>query len=82
MTVHITPDDEERVRPNEISEKSSDITYLKKDADAEKSPQNKVLNTLKELDTLYKPIMQNNNDPFMEWKLQGKERHKSHSNRG
>ena len=35
MPVHVIPDEGERVRPNEIYEKSSEITYLKKDADAD-----------------------------------------------
>ena len=34
MPVHVIPDKGERVRPKENSENSSDITYLKKDAEA------------------------------------------------
>ena len=37
MPVYVIHDKGERVRPNENSEKSSDITYFKKDAGAETS---------------------------------------------
>ena len=37
MYVHVILDEGERVKPNEISEKSSDLKYLKKNVDAETS---------------------------------------------
>ena len=37
MPIHVIPDGGERVRLNEISGKSSDIMYLKKNADADTS---------------------------------------------
>ena len=52
MPVHVIYDEGERVRPNEISERSSDLTYLKKDADADTSAYDRVLIALKKLDTL------------------------------
>ena len=50
----------------EISEKSSDLTYLKKDADADTSEYDRLLNALKKLDTLYNPKMQKMHDPVIE----------------
>ena len=44
MSVHVILDEVERVMPKEISEKSSDLTYLKKDADADTSVCDRVLN--------------------------------------
>ena len=66
MHVNVIPDDGERVRPNEISENSSDIMYLKKYADSEMSVYNRVLNALKQLDTFYNLEMQNMQDPVIE----------------
>ena len=37
MTVHVIPDEGERVRPKKISKKSSELTYLKKDSDTDMS---------------------------------------------
>ena len=61
------------MRPNEISEKSSEITYLKKDADADTSEYDRVLNTLKKLYTLYNPNMQKMHNSIMEgnYKVKG-----------
>ena len=47
MPVHVIPDEGERVRPNENSEKSSDLIYLKKDIDADTSAYDRVLHSLK-----------------------------------
>ena len=52
MPVHVIPDKVEILRPNDIYEKSSELTYLKKDVDADTSSYNIVLNALKKLDTL------------------------------
>ena len=57
MHMHIIPDEGEKVRQNNISEKSSELTYLKKDTDAETSYYDRVLNSLNKLDTLYNPMM-------------------------
>ena len=51
MPVHLIPDEGERVRPNENSEKSSELTYLKKDSDVDTSAYEILLNALKKLDT-------------------------------
>ena len=66
MPVHVIPDEGERVRPNEISEKSSEPTYLKKNADADTSVYDKVLNTLKKLNILYSTNIQIMHDPVIE----------------
>ena len=58
MPVYVIHDEGERVRPNENSEKSSDLPYLKKYADIDTSAYNRVLNSLKKLDTLYNQTMQ------------------------
>ena len=55
--VHVKPDEGERVRLNENYEKSSEIMYLKKEVDAEKSAYNRLLHALKKLDTLYNPTI-------------------------
>ena len=57
MPVHVIPDEGERVSQNEISEKSSDITYHKKDARTDILVYNRVLNALKKLDTSYNPMI-------------------------
>ena len=49
MTVHVIPDEGERVRSNEIYEKSSELTYLMKDADIDTSEYYRVLNELNKL---------------------------------
>ena len=46
MHVNVIPDEVEIVRPNEISEMSSDLTYRKKDAYTDMSVYNRVLNAL------------------------------------
>ena len=56
ITVHVIPDEGERVRPNEISENSSELTYLKIDADKDTLSYNRVLNALKKLDTSYSSV--------------------------
>ena len=52
MHAHVISDEGERVNPNESYEKSSELTYLKKNVDAEMSLYDRVLNALKKLDTL------------------------------
>ena len=52
MPVHVTPDEGESVIPDKFSEKSSELTYLKKYAYAYTSAYDRVLNALKKLDTL------------------------------
>ena len=66
IPVHVIPDEGERVRPNEISDKSSDLTYLNKDADADTSAYDRVLNGLEKLDKLYNPMMHNMHKPVIE----------------
>ena len=51
IPVHVIPDEGERVSPNEIYEKSSELTYLNKDADSDMSVYDRVLNSMKKLDT-------------------------------
>ena len=65
MPVQIILGEGERVMPNELSEKSSELTYLKKDADVDTSAYYKVLHALKKLDTSYNPMMQNMHDPVI-----------------
>ena len=65
MPVHLIPDEGESVRLNENSEKSSDFTHHKKDADTETSSYDMVLNVLKKLDTLYNPTMTRMQNPFI-----------------
>ena len=66
------------MRPNEISEKSSELQYLKKDAeaDADTSAYDRVLNAMKNLDTSYKPTIQKTHEPFIEvnYKVMGDKR--------
>ena len=64
--MHVIPDDGKRVGPNKISEKSSELPYQNKDADTNNSSYNRVLNSLKKLDTLYNPKMQNMHTPVIE----------------
>ena len=61
------------MRPNENYEKSSDLTYLKKDVDVDMSVYDRVLNALKKLDTSYNPTMQKMHDPVIDrnYKLMG-----------
>ena len=66
MPVKVTPDEVERVRPNKISENSSELTYLNKDVDADMSAYDRVLYSLKKLDTLYNPTMHKMHNPFIE----------------
>ena len=56
----------EIVRPNEIYEKSSEITYLKKDVDVDTSTYDRFLNALKKLDISYNPMMQKMHGPVVE----------------
>ena len=67
MPVHVIPDKGEIIRRNEIYEKSSEITYLKKHVgvDADTSAYNRVFNALRKLDTSYKPMMQKMHDPVI-----------------
>ena len=64
------------MRPNEISEKSSELTYLKKYAGADMLAYDRVLNALKKLDTLYNPTIQKIQYPVIEenYKLTGDKR--------
>ena len=66
MPVYVIPDEAERVRLNKISEKSSELTYPKKSADADTSVYNRVLNVMKKLDTSYSTKIHNIHDPFIE----------------
>ena len=54
------------MRPNEISEKSSELTYLKKYAGADMSAYDRVLNALENLDISYNPTIQKIHDPVIE----------------
>ena len=54
-TVHVISDEGEIVRPNENSENLSEFTYHKKDANTDQSEYDKVLNTLKKIDTSHNP---------------------------
>ena len=60
--MHVITDEGQRVRPNKISEKSSELKYLKKDADAETSVYDRLFNALKKLDTFYNPTMHKMHD--------------------
>ena len=66
MPVHVIPYEGERVRPDEISEHSSDLTYLDKDVDADTSAYDRLSNALKKLDTLYNPIIQKIHNPIID----------------
>ena len=66
MPVHVIPDEEERVRPNKISENLSDLLHLKKDAVADMLAYDRLLNALKKLDTLYNPTIQKMHNPVIE----------------
>ena len=66
MPVNVIPDEGERLRPDEISEKSSKLTYLKKDADTDTSACNRVLNALKKLYKLYNPTTKKIQETFIE----------------
>ena len=46
ILLYVMPDEGEKVRPNEISENSSDLTYQKKDADADTPAYDILLNVL------------------------------------
>ena len=60
--MHVITNEGQRVRPNKISEKSSELKYLKKDADSDTSVYDRLLNALKNLDTFYNPTMQKMHD--------------------
>ena len=66
MPVHVIPDEGDRFIPNEISEKSSDLMYHKKDVDTDTSSYDRVLNALKKLDTSYIPAVQKMHEPVIE----------------
>ena len=68
VPVHVICDEVERVRPNELSEKSSQLTNLNKDTEAHTSAYDRVLNSLKKLDTLYNPTMQKIHNAVIEGK--------------
>ena len=51
--------------PNEIYEKSSDLTYLNKYAYIDTSECDRVLNALDKLNTSYNPTMQNMHNPVI-----------------
>ena len=61
------------MRPNEISEKSSELTYHKKDADVDTSAYNRLLNALNKLDTSYTSKMHEIHKPVTEgnYKVKG-----------
>ena len=67
MPVRIIPEEGDILSPNIISENSSELTYLKKeaDADADTSAYDIVLNALKKLHTSYNSTMQNMHDPVI-----------------
>ena len=66
IPMHVISDEVERVRSKEISEKSSELTYLNKDADADTLLYGRVFNALKKLDTPYSPTMQKMHNPVIE----------------
>ena len=66
MPVHVIPDEGERVSLNEIFEKSSEITYLKKDIDTDISAYNIVFNVLNKIDTSHNPTLQKMHNPVIE----------------
>ena len=57
MSMHVSFDEEEKVRSNELYDKSSEITYLKRDADTYTLAYDRLLNALKKLYKLYNPTM-------------------------
>ena len=82
MPVHAIPDEGERVRPNFISEKSLDLTYLKKDSDADMSAYEYSIKFTEEVRYIVKP-----NDAEDAWashsgQLQSNGRHQSRTNSG
>ena len=58
IPVHLILDEGERVKLIKSFENSSDLTYFKNDADTDTSAYYRVLNTLNQLDTFYRPTMQ------------------------
>ena len=66
MPVHVIPYEGEIVRANEISENSSELTYLNKYAHADMSAYDRVFNALKKLDASFNPKMQKMHDPVIE----------------
>ena len=65
MPVQIVPDEGESVRPNEKSEKSSEVTYHKKYDNTDTSYYDRVLNAIKQLYTLYNPTMKKTSKPVI-----------------
>ena len=65
MPVHVIPDEGESVSPKKKLEKSSKFMYHKKDANVDASLYNMLLNSLKKLDTPYKPTMTNMHYPVI-----------------
>ena len=63
--MHVISDDGEIVRLNKIYEKSSELTYLKKDADTDTPSYDRVLNTPKKLDISYNPTMKKMHNPVI-----------------
>ena len=59
MPVQEIPDEVESVRSNGNDEKPSEFNYHNKYADTDKYLYNRAQDTLKKIDTLYKPMMQN-----------------------
>ena len=82
MIVHVIPEEGERVGRNEISENSSELSYHKKDVDADMSSYDRVINELKELYTSYIPTRQKMHEPVIKGNLQSDERYQSHPNHG
>ena len=76
MPVHVIPDEGESVIPDKFSEKSSELTYLKKDSDTDMSAYNRVLNALKKIYTSCNPTMHKMQDPFIKanYKITGETR--------
>ena len=66
MPVCVIPDEGERLRPNENSEKSIEFKYRKKDADTDTSLYDRVLNSLKKLYAFYNPTIKNMHEPVIE----------------
>ena len=57
IPMHIIPDEGEIVRPDENSEKSSELMYHKKDSYTDTSSYGRLLNSLKKIDTSHNPTM-------------------------
>ena len=72
MPLHVSPDEGESVMPNENSN-SSEFTYHKKDTNTDTQEYDRVLDSLKKLDTLYNKTTPRMHEPVIEgnYKLTG-----------